>query len=139
MVLQVERNTYEAKVQEIAKQILAATRENRSFLTSLRDQMRWDDKLLAWTMSNPGLRVQLFRFIDCLPALHNKPEIAAHMQEYLQDDSVELPSALKKLLNFAAPDSIPGQLAATTVSTAVETLAYKYIAGDSMKEALKTI
>ena len=139
MVLQVEKNTYEAKVQEIAKQLLAATRENRSFLTSLRDQMRWDDKLLAWTMSNPGLRVQLFRFIDCLPALHNKPEIAAHMQEYLQDDSVELPSGLKKLLNFAAPDSIPGQLAATTVSTAVETLAHKYIAGDSMKEALKTI
>ena len=139
MVLQVERNTYEAKVQEIAKQLLAATRENRSFLTSLRDQMRWDDKLLAWTMSNPGLRVQLFRFIDCLPALHNKPEIAAHMQEYLQDDSVELPSGLKKLLNFAAPDSIPGQVAATTVSTAVETLAHKYIAGDSMKEALKTI
>lgn len=139
MVLQVEKNTYEAKVQEIAKQLLAATRENRSFLTSLRDQMRWDDKLLAWTMSNPGLRVQLFRFIDCLPALHNKPEIAAHMQEYLQDDSVELPSALKGLLNFAAPDSIPGQVAATTVSTAVETLAHKYIAGDSMKEALKTI
>ncbi len=139
MVLQVERNTYEAKVQEIAKQLLAATRENRSFLTSLRDQMRWDDKLLAWTMSNPGLRVQLFRFIDCLPALHNKPEIAAHMQEYLQDDSVELPSALKGLLNFAAPDSIPGQVAATTVSTAVETLAHKYIAGDSIKEALKTI
>jgi RHH-type proline utilization regulon transcriptional repressor/proline dehydrogenase/delta 1-pyrroline-5-carboxylate dehydrogenase len=139
VVLQVEKNTYEAKVQEIAKQLLAATRENRSFLTSLRDQMRWDDKLLAWTMSNPGLRVQLFRFIDCLPALHNKPEIAAHMQEYLQDDSVELPSALKGLLNFAAPDSIPGQVAATTVSTAVETLAHKYIAGDSMKEALKTI
>lgn len=139
MVLQVEKNTYEAKVQEIAKQLLAATRENRSFLTSLRDQMRWDDKLLAWTMSNPGLRVQLFRFIDCLPALHNKPEIAAHMQEYLQDDSVELPSALKGLLNFAAPDSIPGQVAATTVSTAVETLAHKYIAGDSMIGALKTI
>jgi RHH-type transcriptional regulator, proline utilization regulon repressor / proline dehydrogenase / delta 1-pyrroline-5-carboxylate dehydrogenase len=139
VVLQVEKNTYEAKVQEIAKQLLAATRENRSFLTSLRDQMRWDDKLLAWTMSNPGLRVQLFRFIDCLPALHNKPEIAAHMQEYLQDESVELPSALKGLLNFAAPDSIPGQVAATTVSTAVETLAHKYISGDNMKEALKTI
>ncbi len=139
MVLQVEKNTYEAKVQEIAKQLLAATRENRSFLTTLRDQMRWDDKLLAWTMSNPGLRVQLFRFIDCLPALHNKPEIAAHMQEYLQDESVELPAALKGLLNFASPDSIPGQVAATTVSTAVETLAHKYIAGDNMKEALKTI
>lgn len=139
MVLQIERNTYETKTQEIAKQLLAATRENRSFFASLRDQMRWDDKLLAWAMSNPGLRVQLFRFIDCLPALRSKPEIAAHMQEYLGDQSVELPTALKGMLNFATPDSMPGQVAATTVSTAVETLAHKYIAGENIKEALKTI
>lgn len=139
MVLQIEKNTYEAKTQEIAKHLLAATRENRSFFASLRDQMRWDDKLLAWAMSNPGLRVQLFRFIDCLPALRSKPEIAAHMQEYLGDQSVELPAALKGMLNFATPDSMPGQVAATTVSTAVETLAHKYIAGENIKEALKTI
>ena len=50
MVLQVENNTYEAKTQEIAKQVLAATQENRSFLAALRDQMRWDDKLLDWAM-----------------------------------------------------------------------------------------
>ncbi|KJH70513.1 hypothetical protein UH38_17875 [Aliterella atlantica CENA595] len=123
----------------MAKQLLAATRENRSFFASLRDQMRWDDKLLAWAMSNPGLRVQLFRFIDCLPALHSKPEVAAHLQEYLGDESVELPAALKGMLNFATPDSMPGQVAATTVSTAVETLAHKYISGENIKEVLKTI
>jgi RHH-type proline utilization regulon transcriptional repressor/proline dehydrogenase/delta 1-pyrroline-5-carboxylate dehydrogenase len=90
-------------------------------------------------MGNPGLRVQLFRFIDCLPALRSKPEIARHLQEYLGDESVELPSALKGILNFTNADSMPGQLAATTVSTAVETLAHKYIAGENIKQALKTI
>jgi RHH-type proline utilization regulon transcriptional repressor/proline dehydrogenase/delta 1-pyrroline-5-carboxylate dehydrogenase len=139
VVLQVQKNTYEAKTQEIAKQLLSATRENRSFFASLRDQMRWDDKLLAWAMSNPGLRVQLFRFIDCLPALHSKSEIAAHLQEYLSDESVELPAALKGMLNFANADSMPGQVAATTVSTAVETLAHKYIAGENLKQVLKTV
>jgi RHH-type proline utilization regulon transcriptional repressor/proline dehydrogenase/delta 1-pyrroline-5-carboxylate dehydrogenase len=139
VVLQVEKSTYEVKTQEIAKQLLAATRENRSFLSSLRDQMRWDDKLLTWAMSNPGLRVQLFRFIDCLPALHSKPEIAAHLQEYLGDESVELPAALKGMLNFANPDSMPGQVAATTVATAVETLAHKYISGENIKQVIKTI
>jgi proline dehydrogenase len=49
----------------------------------MRDQMRWDDKLLAWAMASPGLRVQLFRFIDTLPALRSKPEVARHLQEYL--------------------------------------------------------
>ncbi|RCJ15959.1 hypothetical protein A6S26_06605 [Nostoc sp. ATCC 43529] len=139
MVLQVQTSTYEAKTQEIAKQLLAATQENRSFFASLRDQMRWDDKLLAWAMSNPGLRVQLFRFIDTLPALHSKSEIASHLQEYLGDESVELPAALKGMLNFANPDSVPGQVAATTVGTAVETLAHKYIAGENIKQVIKTV
>ncbi|MEH2244695.1 L-glutamate gamma-semialdehyde dehydrogenase [Nostoc sp.] len=139
MVLQVQTSTYEAKTQEIAKQLLAAMQENRSFFSSLRDQMRWDDKLLAWAMSNPGLRVQLFRFIDTLPALHSKSEIASHLQEYLGDESVELPAALKGMLNFANPDSMPGQVAATTVGTAVETLAHKYISGENIKQVIKTV
>ncbi len=132
-------SAYEDLTQAIAKQLLADSTENRSFLTQMRDQMRWDDKLLGWTMSNPGLRVQLFRFIDCLPALRSKTEIARHLQEYLTDASVELPAALKGLLNFAQPDSIPGQLAATTVSTAVETLANKYIAGETVQQVIKSV
>jgi RHH-type transcriptional regulator, proline utilization regulon repressor / proline dehydrogenase / delta 1-pyrroline-5-carboxylate dehydrogenase len=130
---------YETQTQAIARQLLSATRENRNFFSQMRDQMRWDDKLLGWTMSNPGLRVQMFRFIDCLPALRSKAEIARHMQEYLSDESVEVPSALKGMLNFANPDSMPGQIAATTVSGAVETLAHKYIAGDNIQQVIKTI
>ena len=139
MVVQISKSTYETKTQEIAKQLLAATRENRSFFVKIGDQMRWDDKLLAWAMSNPGLRVQLFRFIDCLPSLRSKAEIARHLQEYLGDESVELPAALKGMLNFANPDSMPGQLAATTVSTAVETLAHKYISGENINQVIKTV
>jgi RHH-type proline utilization regulon transcriptional repressor/proline dehydrogenase/delta 1-pyrroline-5-carboxylate dehydrogenase len=139
VVVQVSDRSYEAKTQEIAKHLLEATREKRSLFAQMRDQMRWDDKLLAWAMSNPGLRVQLFRFIDCLPALRSKPEIARHLQEYMGDESVELPSALKGMLNFASADSMPGQVAATTVSTAVETLAHKYIAGENIKQVLKTV
>ena len=139
MVTQVIQNQYEAQTQAIARQLLAATRENRSIFAQMRDQMRWDDKLLGFAMSNPGLRVQLFRFIDCLPALHSKAEIARHMQEYLGDQSVELPGALKGMLSFANPDSLPAQAAATTVSGAVETLARKYISGETIAQALKTI
>ncbi|MGC1393959.1 MAG: proline dehydrogenase family protein, partial [Coleofasciculaceae cyanobacterium] len=140
MVVQIQKSTYETKTQDIAKQLLAATQESkRSFFGKMREQMRWDDKLLDWAMANPGLRAQLFRFIDTLPALRSKPEIARHMQEYLGDESVELPAALKGMLNFAAADSMPGQVAATTVSTAVETLAHKYIAGETTKQVIKTI
>jgi len=139
VILPIEKNTYETKTQEIAREILSATQETGNIFSALREQMRWDDKLLAWAMSNPGLRVQLFRFIDTLPALQSKPEIAAHLQEYLADESVELPAALKSLLNFTNPDSMPGQVAATTVSTATETLAHKYISGENIKQVLKTL
>ncbi|HEY9880153.1 MAG TPA: L-glutamate gamma-semialdehyde dehydrogenase [Leptolyngbyaceae cyanobacterium] len=139
MVAQVTRPNYEAKTQAIASALIGATREKRSFFAQVRDQMRWDDKLLAFAMGNPGLRVQLFRFIDALPALRSKPEIARHMQEYLADESVELPGALKSLLNFTSPDSVPGQLAASTVAPAVETLANRYISGETIDQAIKTI
>ncbi|MGL5877745.1 MAG: proline dehydrogenase family protein, partial [Xenococcaceae cyanobacterium] len=131
--------TYEAKTQEIAKQLIEATREKRSIFAKIGDQMRFDDKLLDWTMSNPGLRVQLFRFIDCIPALQSKAEIARHLQQYLGDESVELPAPLKGILNFTEPNSPPALFAAATITKSVETLAYKYIAGESIQEIIKTI
>jgi RHH-type proline utilization regulon transcriptional repressor/proline dehydrogenase/delta 1-pyrroline-5-carboxylate dehydrogenase len=139
MVINVTPAPYESETQAIAKTLLADTRENRSWLAQMRDQMRWDDKLLAFAMGNPNLRVQLFRLIDCLPALHSKADIARHLQDYLGQESVELPAALKGLLNFSQPDSVPGQLAATTLATAVETLAKKYIAGETIEQVIKTL
>ncbi|MGB2925880.1 MAG: L-glutamate gamma-semialdehyde dehydrogenase [Limnothrix sp.] len=133
------QRSYETKTQAIAKELISATREKRSFLSKLQDQMRLDDKLLGWTMENPHLRVQLFRFIDALPALKDNAAIAEHLQQYLGDESVELPSALKGILNFTEPNSPPAQLAAATISKSVETLAFKYISGENTKQVLKTI
>ena len=132
-------NPYETKTQEIARQLLAATRESGSFLDRMKSGWGLEDKLLGWAMGNPGLRVQLFRFIDCLPALRSPAEVARHLREYLADEAVELPDALKQLMGFAAADSIPGKMAGTTISKAIETLAYKYIAGKNLKEVTKTV
>lgn len=130
---------YELQTQELGRRLLAATRAKSSVLAQVREQLRWDDRLLAWAMDNPGLRVQLFRLIDCLPALRTKAEIARHIQDYLSAPGVELPSALKSLLEFPQPDSAPGHLAAATLTKAVETLARKYICGETLPQALKTL
>ncbi|MEM9005214.1 MAG: L-glutamate gamma-semialdehyde dehydrogenase [Cyanobacteria bacterium P01_F01_bin.86] len=139
MVLNVSNPTYEVATQTIARTLLAATQEKRSLLGQMREQMRWDDKLLAIAMDHPGLRVQLFRLIDVLPTLRSKAEIASHVQEYMQAEKVELPGFLKTLLGFADPASPPGQLAAATFTKAVETLAQKYISGETLPQAIKTI
>ncbi|MFM6062278.1 MAG: proline dehydrogenase family protein, partial [Microcystis panniformis] len=140
MVIQIDSTqNYETKTQEIARQLLAETREKKGLWSALQDQMRWDDKLLDWAMSNPNLRVQLFRFIDCLPALRSNAEIANHLQQYLGDASVELPSALKSILNFSDPNSLPAQTAASVISKSVETLARKYIAGEDLGQITRTV
>ncbi len=137
-----DASKYEAKTQEIAKKILSGNDKSSfwSKLSQIKDELRLDDKLMAWTMENEGLRVQLFRLIDCLPALQSKAEIARHMQEYLASDAVEVP-ALRALLNFSTdnPNSIPATAAATTLSTAVATLAKRYICGENLSEATKSI
>jgi RHH-type proline utilization regulon transcriptional repressor/proline dehydrogenase/delta 1-pyrroline-5-carboxylate dehydrogenase len=130
---------YEAKTQEIAKQLITATREKKNIFAQIQDQIRWDDKMLAWAMANPNFRMQLFRFIDCLPALRSNAEIARHLQQYLGDQTVELPSALKGILNFADPNSPPAQIAAATITKAVEALAYKYISGENIQEVIKVV
>lgn len=130
---------YEAKTQIIAKDLITATRQKSNIFAQMRDQMRFDDKLMAWAMSNPGLRVQLFHFIDTLPALQSKAEIARHLQQYMTTEEVELPDALKGILNFTEPNSPPAQIAAATISKAVETLAYKYISGETIQEVIKAV
>lgn len=131
MVVQASKKEYETQTQAIAKDLLAQMREKRSFFSKVRDQMRVDDKLMDWAMSNPALRVQLFRLIDCLPALQSNEEVARHLREYLGDESVELPGGLKALLNTP--------MAAVTFKTAVEALAYKYISGANVQQVIKTI
>lgn len=130
---------YESKTQEIAQELIQTTREKKNIFNRLQEQMRWDDRVLDWTMSNPGLRVQMFRFIDTIPALQSKTEIARHFQQYMSEEAVELPNTLKGILNFSDPESFPAQTAAATITKAVETLAYKYIAGENITEVIKTI
>lgn len=130
---------YEEKTQEIARKLIANTREKQNIFVKVREQMKWDDKLLNWAMENPGLRVQLFHFIDTIPALQSKTEVANHLQQYLSNEIVELPAALKSILNFTDANSFPAQTAAATVVKAVETLAYKYIAGENIAEVIKAV
>ncbi|AGF52057.1 delta-1-pyrroline-5-carboxylate dehydrogenase [Synechocystis sp. PCC 6803] len=140
MVAQIDsQQQYEQATQAIAKELLAQTREKRSLWDKIGDNLRLDDKLLDWTMGHPGLRVQLFKFIDCLPALQSNSEIANHLQQYMSEEEVELPEALKKLLNFADAHSTPAQIAAGTVSKATEQLAFKYIAGETIAQVIKTV
>jgi RHH-type proline utilization regulon transcriptional repressor/proline dehydrogenase/delta 1-pyrroline-5-carboxylate dehydrogenase len=44
-------------------------------------------RLLDWSMHNEALKVQLFRFVDVLPALNSSAEIARHARDYFGNGS----------------------------------------------------
>jgi RHH-type proline utilization regulon transcriptional repressor/proline dehydrogenase/delta 1-pyrroline-5-carboxylate dehydrogenase len=126
-------SSLEERTQEIARKILGSAPSSLWSRLTEGIELRWDDRIMSWAMGNDNLRVQLFRLIDCLPALQSKGEIARHLREYLGNASVEV-LGLKTLLQVTAD-----QLAATAFATGVSALARRYICGQNAPEALKAI
>ena len=46
---------------------------------------------MGWTMGDEALKVQLFRFVDALPRLHDPAAIAGHLREYLGEAGDAVP------------------------------------------------
>ena len=51
-------------------------------------------RLLDWSTADPQRKLQLFRFIDVLPALSTDEEVAHHLADYLLAPRVPLPEPL---------------------------------------------
>ncbi|MEM6445260.1 MAG: hypothetical protein AAF704_01665, partial [Cyanobacteria bacterium P01_D01_bin.123] len=43
---------FEPQTQIIGRRLIAATQARSSILAQMREQLRWDDRLLAWAMEN---------------------------------------------------------------------------------------
>ncbi len=139
LLAKIDRAALERETQRLAEVLLRQSQPSSSLLGQLQQQLRWDDRLMQWAMTNESLRLYLFQLIDCLPSLSDKTAIARHIQEYLNRPDIELPQALKTLINFATPDALPGQVAATTMVTSVEALAHRYIAGVAVADGLQRL
>src|SRR5260370_23908621 len=57
----------EALTQDYGREIFARVGRQGPFLFS---PAWWDERLMQWTMGDPAIKVQLFRFIHALPLLH---------------------------------------------------------------------
>ncbi|MBC8122699.1 MAG: L-glutamate gamma-semialdehyde dehydrogenase [Gemmatimonadaceae bacterium] len=125
----------EAQTQQIGQTLLSAAQTTKS---SLLDRSWWDEKLLEWAMADEQLRIQLFRFIDCLPALARNRDVAVHLQEYL-GRGVDLPAPLKSVLNFADPDSAAAAVAVLGLRQGIAQMARRFICGDNLKSVRKTL
>src|SRR5262249_52958348 len=67
----------------------------------------WDDRLMSLALDDPEVRVQLFRFIDAMPALHTDDDVCRHLAEYLAEAGARVPWWLR-LAVAVAPARSPG-------------------------------
>ncbi|HKA08689.1 MAG TPA: L-glutamate gamma-semialdehyde dehydrogenase [Gemmataceae bacterium] len=100
----------------------------------------WADQLLMdWTMSAEQLKVQLFRFIDALPRLHDPAAIAGHLREYLGEAGDAVPWWIRYGVRMLPSDGFGGRMLARAAKWNAEHLARRFIAGSNVEEAVESV
>ncbi len=106
---------------------------------SIFERRWWDDRILAWAMSDESVKVQMFRFIDVLPTLRTRASITRHLQEYFDEVNDHLPSAVRLALEVSQPESVLGRALAMTARRNALRMARRFIAGTEVEEVLQTV
>jgi RHH-type proline utilization regulon transcriptional repressor/proline dehydrogenase/delta 1-pyrroline-5-carboxylate dehydrogenase len=99
----------------------------------------WDDRLMDLTLGDPLVKVQLFRFVDAMPALHGTEPVRRHLAEYLEEAGDRVPWWLRLAVTLA-PSGTPGAwLLARLARLAAGHMARRFIAGATPTEAFQTV
>lgn len=120
----------ERRTIELGRAMLDAARSRQSGLLS---RAFWSDKLMTWSMKEAAFKTQLFRFVDCSPALRSSERVHTHLQEYLTQPGVRLPPGME--LGLSAGGMAQGLLN-RTIASQIEGMAGKFIAGVDAADAL---
>ena len=102
------------------------------------DHRWWTTLLLDWGTRDEQFKVQLFRFIDVLPALHTDEQFIRLLKEYFQD-LPSLPSPLRWLLTRFSTHALPAQIGTRILRRQFLRMAYTFMAGESVNQALPVL
>jgi RHH-type proline utilization regulon transcriptional repressor/proline dehydrogenase/delta 1-pyrroline-5-carboxylate dehydrogenase len=94
---------------------------------------RVQEFLLDWAMRDPGLKTDLFRLVDALPALATSEQVARHAREYLLAGDRVLPTGLGLALR-ATKNPLAASISAFVIKRQVRHMAERFIVG---KDALR--
>ncbi len=126
----------ESRTQAYGREIFARAAD---YLPSVGSPQWLDDRLLQLGMHHPALKVQLFRFIDTLPALREPEEVVRHLREYLAEARQELPGWVRLLLPLMPSGGPLGRLLARLAERGAARMARRFIAGSTLEMALDAI
>ncbi len=94
---------------------------------------------MALTTTDERLKVELFRFVDALPALQTPAAVARHLREYLDQAGVNLPAGGKRLLRRLARWPWTDRLLAAASEFGAKQMARRFIAGANAAQAARTV
>ena len=94
----------------------------------------WQGLVLERTMRDPGLKTDLFRLVDALPALSSSEQIARHAREYLLAGGRELPTGIGLALR-ATENPLAASLSAFVIKRQVRGMAERFIVGQDARHA----
>ncbi len=99
----------------------------------------WENLFISATLDDTLVRVQLFRFIDALPALHKDGAVRRHLAEYLAEAGDRVPWWLRTAIGLAPPGSSREEWLAAVARESAGVMARKFIAGATPAEAIQTV
>lgn len=124
-------DNFEKSIINEGHQLFSAVKNEKE---SLFDKDAWLGRMMSWVMKDPSFKVDLFRFVDVLPVLSTKDQVAKHIQEYLLKKDRELPLLMGTALK-AASFSLARGLAATAIRKNVTDMAQRFIMGRDIFDA----
>ena len=96
-----------------------------------------DDLLMQRSMSDPALKLQMFRFIDALPNLRSSGEISQHFKEYMAE--APLPGWVRRAVRWLPENGSVGRVLTWAADVNAKRMARRFIAGSNVPEALAVI
>ena len=96
----------------------------------------WDDRLVAWSMRDELLKVQLFRFVDVLPMLSSPEAVTDHLHEYLETVRDKLPATARVALGVSRRMPFTRAAVARAARLSAMDFARRFIAGENVGQVL---
>jgi RHH-type proline utilization regulon transcriptional repressor/proline dehydrogenase/delta 1-pyrroline-5-carboxylate dehydrogenase len=120
----------EQRIITLGGEMLQRARQHKSGLLSAKF---YSDAMMEWSMRDQNFKVQLFRFVDTFPMLKTPEAIFEHLEDYLSQPDVTVPTPIAAALKMGK--ILPGT-ASKTITSQIEGMAGKFIAGTDAASAL---
>jgi RHH-type proline utilization regulon transcriptional repressor/proline dehydrogenase/delta 1-pyrroline-5-carboxylate dehydrogenase len=126
----------EARVQALGRELFERVAGERQAFYSAD---RWTAALFAWSLANEDAKLQLFRFIDVLPALEEDHDLVRHLREYFEGRDAPYATLLRTALGVTRVGWLGEKVVAMMLRETVRRLARRFVAGSTPAEARRAV